>query len=460
MPVLQFNPRKPSKSQQPDQTFDSPTAEIIAQQHPWAKRSVLYVLAAMIALLIAFASIAHLDRVVTTSGRIVPVAGAITVQPLDKAIISSILVSVGDAVKKGQVLATLDPTFVHADLTELQEKVASLTPQRRRLEAEEAGQPFRPDPSQGFDVLQYSLFQQRASEFQAGVQDFDQKISSAEAQVAGFRQDLALYESRLKIAQETEDMNAKLAADGVISHLQMITIQDQKIEAARKLAETQNQLTATEHTLESLKEERNVFIKKWHDDNLNNLVNVRDQLQAAEGDLIKAKKHSELATLVAPLDAVVLKVPKLSMGGVATDAEPLFSLVPLNAPLEAEVEIDTKDSGFVKVGDPVRIKLEAYKYLEHGTAEGVVKTISQDSFTEISSQDALTSTPNPSNNTRTPYFDARIKITEVKLHDVPAPVRLIPGMTLQADIIVGRRTILWYLLGGALRSGSEAMREP
>jgi hemolysin D len=43
---------------------------------------------------------------------------------------------------------------------------------------------------------------------------------------------------------------------------------------------------------------------------------------------------------------------------------------------------------------------------------------------------------------------------------VPADVRIIPGMTLEADIIVGRRTIMWYLFGGALRSGADAMHEP
>ncbi len=315
MPVLQFNPRKQSKSADAVQSFESATAEIIAQQHPWAKRSVLYVLAAMLGLLIVFISFAHLDRVVTTVGRIVPAAGALTVQPLDKAIISSILVSVGDTVKKGQVLATLDPTFVHADLTQLQQKVASLTPEKRRIEAEEAGQPFHADLSQPYDLLQDSIFRQRTTEFHAGIVDFDQRINSTEAQMVGLRQSIADYQERLKIAVETEGMNTKLEADGIVSHLALITIQDQRIELARKLGEVENSLTATEHSLESLKEQRKVFIDKWHDENLNNLVTVKNELEQSEGELTKAQKHSDLANLVAPVDAVVLKVPKLSLGG-------------------------------------------------------------------------------------------------------------------------------------------------
>jgi hypothetical protein len=59
-----------------------------------------------------------------------------------------------------------------------------------------------------------------------------------------------------------------------------------------------------------------------------------------------------------------------------------------------------------------------------------------------------------------PYFKVRVAIKEVKLRNVPADFRLVPGMTLVGDIMVGRRTILSYLVEGALRTGSEAMREP
>jgi len=107
----------------------------------------------------------------------------------------------------------------------------------------------------------------------------------------------------------------------------------------------------------------------------------------------------------------------------------------------------------------VTLKLDAYKFLEHGYLEGRVKTIGSDTLTEQSSEDTV-SGGTSSGDSRSPYYDARVAITRVKLHDVPANYRLLPGLTLDADIVVGHRTIMWYLLGGALRSGSEAMHEP
>jgi hemolysin D len=443
-------------------TFESATAEVIAEHHPVLERSVLFTLATMVALFVVFISFKKLDRIVMATGRLVPTQGTITVQPLAKAIISHILVSTGDVVKKGQILATCDPTFVQADLVGMQEKSGRLEAQVRRMEAEEAKRPFIPRSSEPYELLEESIQRQRDTEYSSGVNDFDQRISSTESQVAGLQQNVTNYTARLKIAAEEEKMYTTLEQEHVTSHLQAITAQDQRTELERQLATAQNTLDSTLHLLASLKEQRRVFVEKWRDENLNNLVAVKGLLDQARNDLAKAQKFNELVNLVAPTDAIVLKIPDLAQGGVAVDAEPLFSLMPLDAPIEVDAQIDSKDSGFVKVGDPVRIKLDAYRFLEHGVAEGVVKIISPDSFTETSGQDSLTrATYNNSNaGTRSPYFDARITVTAVKLHDVPPNARLTPGMTLQADIIVGRRTILWYLLGGALRSGAEGMREP
>jgi multidrug efflux pump subunit AcrA (membrane-fusion protein) len=167
---------------------------------------------------------------------------------------------------------------------------------------------------------------------------------------------------------------------------------------------------------------------------------------------------NDLINLTAPVDAVVLKIPTLSAGGVAADAEPLFSLMPLNTPIEVDAQIDADESGYVQTGDPVTIKFATYKFLEHGTGEGVVTTISQDSFTEVNDQDTVSK--ETSGKTRPPYFDARIRIVALHLHDLPPNTHLVPGMPLEASIIVGKRTILWYLFSGAIRSGSDAMHEP
>jgi hemolysin D len=95
------------------------------------------------------------------------------------------------------------------------------------------------------------------------------------------------------------------------------------------------------------------------------------------------------------------------------------------------------------------LKLNAYRYMQHGMAKGVIKTVSEGSFTLDDNQQPVD-----------PYFKVRVRITEVHMRNVPADFRLIPGMTINGDIMVGKRTILSYLVEGVMRTGAEAMREP
>jgi hemolysin D len=431
--------------------FESETAAVIARTTPRLEHATLYIIAGMIVLGLTLMSVAKIDRVVTSTGRIVPTQGTLFVQPLDKAIVRDIRVKVGDVVKKGDMLATLDPTFASADLTQLQQKMASVVAHVARLRAEQAGQPYAPAGEDPYAALQASIWRQRQAEYQSSLNDFDARIRSTESDVERLRQDVDLYNRRLKYAADVENMHTTLEKSGWGSKLNMVMAADSRVEIQRLLSASQNQIGQDQHNIDSLKAQRAGYIEKWHDDMASELVTASNDLDLTQQDLTKATKLHELVNLTAPEDAIVLKIGKANVGSVAgaQDSEPLLTLVPLNGPLEAEVEIDARDIGFVERGDPVEIKLDAYNFMEHGTATGIVKTLSEGSFTVGENQEI-----------RTPYFRARIAFQKVDLHNVPADFRLIPGMTITGDVMVGKRTIMSYLINGALRTGSEAMREP
>lgn len=430
--------------------FESETAGVIARTTPRHEHMVIYVIVSMFVLAIALMSLTKLDRVVTSTGRIVPTEGSLFVQPLDKAIVRDIRVKVGDIVKKGQVLATLDPTFASADLTQLQQKMTSVSAQRARLEAEQAGKPYEPSDADPYQALQASIYSQRQMEYQSALNDFDARIRSTQADITRLRQDVELYSKRLGLAAEVEKMHDTLLKSGYGTKLNAVIAADSKAEIQRQLNQSQNQIAQSQHDLDALKAQRAGYIEKWHDDLVTQLVTVNNDYDQTKQLLAKAQKLHDLINLTAPEDAIVLKVADVSVGAVAEGTQPLFTLVPLRGPLEAEVEIDARDIGFVEPGDPVQIKLDAYNFMQHGTATGVIKTISEGSFT-ISGETQLP---------RSPYFKAVITLKDVKLHDVPGDFRLIPGMTVTADVMVGKRTIMSYIINGALRTGAEAMREP
>ena len=159
-------------------------------------------------------------------------------------------------------------------------------------------------------------------------------------------------------------------------------------------------------------------------------------------------------------DATVLTVAKVSVGSVLQSGQQFITLVPADAPLEVEANILGRDDGFVHVGDPVAIKFDTFPFIQYGLAYGTVRTISADSFTAQDEQRNPTGTvPVPSNSGELVYR-ARITIDRVDLHGTPPDFRVTPGMPVTADIKVGKRTVLQYLLGRVLPVASEGMREP
>jgi len=437
--------------------FESETAAVLLRTSPAVEHLVLYVLIGIVFTAVIFMSVVKLDRVVTGVGRIVSASGALYVSPFDTGIVRDVRVKAGDVVKKGQVLATLDQTFTSADLKQLQEKRLSDEATIAREEAELAGQPYTLTDGDRFRKLQSQIYSKRQAEYRSNLQNFDGQIHSAESQLAQYKSDSRQYTKRLQLARDVERTYQPLLDKGYVSKLQAMQATDTRTEVGRLLADAQNQMGSLGQTIASLKGQREAYVQKWHSDIGVQLVADRNDLSATVQLLQKAQRLSDLSSLNAPADAVVLKVGKVSSGSVAgngggmlsTTQDPLFTLVPLGGPLEADVNVGADNIGFIKAGDPVKIKLDAYSYMRHGTGEGVIKTISEGSFTTDEN-----GTPVPA------YFKVRISVKKMHLHNVPADFRLIPGMTLAGDIRVGRRTIMSYLTEGALRTGSEAMREP
>jgi HlyD family secretion protein len=211
--------------------------------------------------------------------------------------------------------------------------------------------------------------------------------------------------------------------------------------ARNKAAEITREIAATEA-------EKANFAKTWRQESLTKLSETWQQRDEVVEQLHKARLRASLVALLAPEDGVVLEVGKRSIGSVLKEAEPLFTLVPLNAPLEVEAEISPQDIGELRVGDPVRIKLDAYPFQKHGTVQGRVSSISADAFT----RQGPTGAPSY-------YYLVRARLEDTHLEKLPQPTRLLPGMTLQAEVQTGKRSVLAYFLYPVLRVLDESFRE-
>jgi HlyD family secretion protein len=430
--------------------FQSDARQVDERRPPASERAVLYVLLALIACAVTWASIAKVDRIVVAQGKLVTTAATIVVQPLETSVVRSLGARIGDIVQKGDPLATLDPTFSMADAAQLRGKVASLDAQIARLDAEIADRPYAPEMIDDEARLQMTIWTRRVEKYRAKVESFDRQVREAEAKIATKSADQDALKPRLAIARELENMRHELFKKEVGTKISYLDAEAQRMQIERDMQLAANECLELQQTLNRLNADKAAYVAEFRQQLGEDLVQARRERDAAAKQLDKAARRNEVTVLEAPADAIVLDVAQRSVGSVMKEAEPLYTLVPLNSPLEAEVLVEGRDVGQVKTASLTRVKLEAWPFQKHGTLNGEVRTLSEDVFT-----------PDPKKDGEArPHYRARIKLTSGELRNVPASFRLIPGMAVTAEIKAGERSVMSYFLYPLLRGLDESIREP
>jgi HlyD family secretion protein len=430
--------------------FQSDARKIDERRPPWVARATLYVLVAVIVIAGVWASVAKVDRIVVAPGKLVTTASTIVVQPLETSVVRSLNARVGDIVRQGDALATLDPTFSEADAGQLRGKIKSLAAQIDRLESELDDRAYEPKLLDDETRLQSTIWTRRAEQNKAKLASYNQQIRHVEAEMATKNADRAALEVRLAVAKELEAMRNFLMQKEIGSKVNYLDAKGQRLQVEREMQLATNNRTELEEELERVKAEKAGYLAEFREKSAEELVQARRDHDAAAKQLDKAERRNAVTVLTAPADSIVLEVAQRSVGSVMKEAEPLYTLVPLDSPLEAEVSVEGLDVGQVENGAEARLKLEAWPFQKHGTLSGHVRTVSDDTFTPDPKKDGQ----------QRPYYKARVEVTATDLRDVPRNFHLIPGMAVTAEIKAGERTILSYFLYPLLRGLDESIREP
>jgi hemolysin D len=424
------------------------------------RRAALYMLAAFIATMLAWAAIAEVDETVTARGKMVSSQRNLVIQPFDTSIIDSIDVRPGQVVSKGQLLAALDPTFAGADEAVLKGGLANLDARARRLEGElgkfgsgERGGRSRGASSARDEVLQSELRTTRDANYRAKVRAQEENLGRLEASLRTNRQDQHLLSDRVKSLSEVEQMHERLVDQNFGARKQLLEARDRRQEVERDLQTARNREQEIVREIAAARAELSAFQSDWRQRAIEELAQVQRDRDGTVEQLQKAEKRRGLVSITAPADGVVLDVPQRSIGSVVREAEVMFTIVPTDSPLEIEVQIASADVGFVKAGDPVRVKLDAFPFQKYGVLNGVVETVSRDAFTteHLTADGAKRNTPS--------HYLARVRLQSGQLGRSEEPIRLLPGMTLSGEIRIARRSVISYFLYPLIGTLDSALRE-
>ncbi len=429
---------------------------------PLPARLVMWLLCLMLALGLTWACVAKVDRIVVAEGKLVTTRPNITLKPLENSLVREVLVRPGQRVQAGDVLISFDPTVNRAELHHQQQQHDSKLCEVLRLEAELAGQADYELP-EGLQAgktaaQQRQLFDSRKAYVEGRERYFAQYIERYGKMAESLETSLAMYRERQNNMERIEGMYRKLEEKGMVPVKDSLEVQMQRLANEIEIENQRASLVEYRQMLRQCEAERDVFRAEWRQQIAQQLVEARRELIGyAEG----VKKYTLLAAqteMRSPCDAVVHEIAPYQEGSGVREAEALVTLIPQGVPLEAEVDIKPQDVGRVRVGDEVRLKLDAFPFQQHGTLSGSLRFISADTYESRSNMEEEDAS-SPAAAAPRPQYRARV-VTSGSLKGVEDATWQSAGMKLRAEIKVGERTVISYLLNPFLKAMDESIREP
>lgn len=420
----------------------------------------LRLLVLFFACIVLWVAFGRLDIVAVADGKLVPEGYLKIVQPAEQGIVKDILVKEGQRVKAGEVLIRMDPVLTNADVGALQHDFHHKRMALHRIDAELAGEAFV--AQQGIPASVHAAVQ---AQYAANVHAYQNALAQEQALSEKASHDLAAArETKAKLEQTLphyvaqEAAYTRLSKDGFAGNLMATDKQRERIEKEQDLR-TQEYVIRSNLALLVQSDRKIAQVTADYRRLLRTeRVEVATQFGKTSQELAKIEHRQGLLELKAPQEGIVKDLATHTAGTVAAPGTILMTLVPRHDSVFAEVWLGNQDVGFIRPGQDVKIKLATFPFQKYGMIHGKVVQVGADA----SESPSPGSRPDMSSGRDKPSslaFRTLVKLDSQNLAAGEGGYPVAAGMQVSAEINLGTRSILEYLLSPVRRAFHEAGRE-
>jgi hemolysin D len=364
-----------------------------------------------------------IDVVVSARGKIIPIGDVKVIQPLETGVITKIHVKEGDYVKKGDILLEIDPSVDTADLE-----------------------------GKGRNLKYSQLSMERINAVLAEKDFLPKKRGHAQEIIQAQTSHYKAQRNALKFLKEEIATLDKVLA---------ITIEDER----RQKALVEIGAVADNKYRDKMKERMN--LERERDSKVGQVEQLREKLLADYSTNVQGRNtlEAEVSSLefrqgkrfiIAPVSGYIYLLPVKTIGGVVTTAQPVVGIVPEGTPLEVNAILMNKDVGYVKEGQRCVIKVDTFDFQKYGTIEGKVEAVNPYSMEDKDNKDKE---KNKDMGNESGGYPVRVKMLAETLKTKNGDVyKVKPGMTVTAEVNVGRRRVIEFFLFPVIRYLDEGLK--
>ncbi len=486
--ALAFEKQREAHAKRYSETEFLPAALEVMETPPSPlARLLLLAMCALVGIAVLWSIFGKVDVVAVGQGKIIPEAQVKVIQWGGTGggsdgltgVVRAIHVVEGQEVKAGQLLLELDPTMTGADAAQATRGLMSAELDRARARAIgrylQNGRINSVAPQgtpQDVASTQRQLIRSTIAEYEAKAASLREQRGEKRAELDAAREERAKIEQTLPLLQQQVDARAELAEKGYGSKLLLWQAQELLVERQKNLSIQAANIARAQAAISTIDMQLAQAKQELTRGTLTDLAKAQDDASLRGEEIKKATQRTALTRIRAPVDGTVTQLSLHTIGGVIQAAQPLMVIVPKDARLIVEAQLQNKDIGFVRQGQQVHIKLEAFPFTDYGMIDGTLTTLSADAVPQEVNTQSQKSNSKAAESGQAQgglVYTARIALDTKSITQLlqkagctpnaPCLRKITPGMAATAEIKTGQRRIIKYLLSPIAKTASEAGRE-
>ncbi len=443
-------------------------------------RSMLYLLVSFAAIILPWAMLTKVDETGNASGRIEPKGAT---QKLDSAVTGSIIavnVKEGAAVKTGQILVQMESAVLQTELQQAKDKLEGLINRQSQLEILKnqvlmsINIQRQQNQSQSLEKLAQLNQAQQNFETKKNAYNFQNleklaQLDQAKQNIRSTQTNYRLATSRLNRDVSEVERYRLLLKQGIIPQTKVVELEKIAEESQRSQEEAKFNIQTAQIRLKEetsryqslmnqvrseieqaklrLQEEESSYQSAAQGGELallksqeqlkdlqNQITSLQSEIMQTKGQVTSLNLQLEQRIIRSPIDGTIFELPIKKPGSVVQLGEMIAQIAPQNAALILKARMPSQNSGFVKVGMPVKIKFDAYPFQEYGILSGHINWISPNSKIQ----------ENSGNRIETYELDITLENPYIQVGNKQIP--LTPGQTASAEVIIRQRRVIDFIL--------------
>jgi hemolysin D len=462
----QQNAADKSKKPIDEHEFLPAALEIMEKPPSPGLRILMLSLCSLFAIALAWSFLGKVDVVAVATGKTLPAANVKLIQPIEIGAVRAIHVRNGQRVKKGDLLIELDPTISGAEEAQATQGLLSARIAEARnaaLLAHLAGRPalFRAPAGTppAIAATQERLIRSSVAEYEAERSGLVQSRAERSAELGGSLAEIAKLRETLPLVEQQLEARRALAAQGNFSKLRLLEYEQLRVEHLRNIDVQESAASKSRAAIANIDAQMRRLRETFGKTAATELATAEGETSLRGAEVRKSERRRLYQQIRSPVDGVVQQLAVHTVGGVVQPAQALMVIVPEGADVEVEAQVLNRDIGFVREGQQVRVKLEAYPFTDYGLIEGRIVTISRDAIQQDRPPAGAPDEGQQAPSAPGLVYTARIRLERNWIEAGGRRQPIGPGLAVQAEIKTGERRIIRYLLSPISQTVVEAGRE-